>query len=159
MPYEIVVETATPVPLAAVHRRLSPREVATAWRPALDQVWAFLRRRDGLWAGGHNVFVYRPSGTPGGEMDVDFGVEVTGEFEPEGEVRLVRTPAGPAASTMHTGPIDRLGAAQAAVERWCRAHGRAFPGTSWETYGDWGPDPSTWEVRISYLLEPITDET
>ena len=153
MSYDVRVETVTPVPLAAVRRRVRPREVLAVWRPALDQVWSFLHANDGLWAGGHNVFVYHQPVTPDDEMVVEFGVEVARAFEAVGEVELTHTPAGEVASTLHVGPIANLGAAQAAIESWRVAHRRTFAGISWETYGDWGDDPSKHEVRVSYLLE------
>jgi effector-binding domain-containing protein len=149
--YEIVVETAAAVPIAAVRRQVRPGDLSTAWRPALDEVWTFLRRHDGLWRGGHNVFVYQA--VPHGDaLEVAFGVEIVGPFDADGEVQLARTPAGPVASTLHVGPIGDLGAAYAALEAWRSAHGRTFAGTWWETYGDWTDDPAANEVRITYLL-------
>lgn len=153
MSYDIGVDTVVPVPLAAVRRRVHPGDVSMVWRPALDQVWAFLRANDGVWTGGHNVFVYHQPFAPDHEMVVEFGVEVARPFEAVGEVELSYTPAGEVASTLHVGPIANLGAAQAAIESWRVAHRRRFAGISWETYGDWGDDPSTHEVRVSYLLE------
>jgi len=43
MPYEIVVEDIAARPIAAVHVSIPIGGVATAWRPAPDKVWAFLR--------------------------------------------------------------------------------------------------------------------
>ena len=85
-------------------------------------------------------------------MDVDFGVEVTGPFEGDGEVIFTRTPAGEVASTLHVGPYEGLADAYDAVHAWRFANGRAFAGASWEIYGDWTDDPGKLEVRIVYLL-------
>jgi hypothetical protein len=87
---------------------------------------------------------------------VEFGVEVARAFDPSGGVQLTHTPAGEVASTLHVGPIANLGAAQAAIESWRVVHGRTFAGISWETYGDWGDDPSKHEIRVSYLLDDRT---
>jgi effector-binding domain-containing protein len=127
-------------------------EVAVAWRPALDLVWAFLRAHEGLRTGGHNVFVYHHAAQAGALMDVEFGVEVSRPFEADGEVVSSHTPAGCVASTLHVGPYSGLAAANAAIEAWCAAHGHRLAGSSWETYGDPGPDPGRAEVRVSYLL-------
>src|SRR5437762_14285876 len=105
MTYEIVIERAAPRPLAAVRRQVRTGEVSTVWRPALDQVWAFLRRHEGLRTDGHNIFVYHHPSRTGDPMEVDFGVEVTGPFEDEGEVVFTHTPAGLVASTLHVGPV------------------------------------------------------
>ncbi len=152
MTYEILTSTVEARPLAVVHRQVHVGRVSTAWRPALDQVWAFLRRHDGLRSDGHNIFVYRQPTAPGAPMEVDFGVEVTRAFDGEGEVAFTETPAGEVAWTRHVGSYDGLGAANAAVEAWCREHGRALGGVSWEIYGDPGDDPAALEVRVFYLL-------
>ena len=146
----------TPVPLAAVRRRVRPGEVSAVWRPALDQVWAFLRANDGLWAGGHNVFVYHQPCRRRTRWSWSSASRSPARSTRSGEVELTQTPAGEVASTLHVGPIANLGAAQAAIESWRVAHGRTFAGISWETYGDWGDDPSKHEVRVSYLLEDAT---
>ena len=151
MAYTVVCEDVAARPIAAVRRRVRSRDVAATWRPALDQVWAFLRRHDGIWIDGHNTFVYHHAASAGEPMDVEFGVEVSGPFEGEGEVVFSHTPVGEVASTIHVG-YDRLGDAHAAIDAWRAAHDRAFAGHSWEVYGDPGPDPDTIEIRVVYLL-------
>ena len=152
MTHEIVIEEVAARPLAAVRRRVRAGQVASAWRPALDQVWEFLRQRDGLWTHGDNIFVYHHPAEPGEPMDVEFGVEVTGVFEGEGEVVFTQTPAGQVVATLHVGPYDGLPDAYAAIDAWRAAHGRTFAGHSWEIYGDWTDDPAKLEVRVVYLL-------
>ena len=152
MIHDVEARTVTPLQLAAVRRHLQPEEVSAAWRPALDLVWAFIRARDGLWAGGHNVFVYRRPVEPGEAMTVDFGVQVTDPFEGDGVVMPVETPAGRVATARHVGPMDRLAATYGEIEAWLRERGETAAGTSWETYGDWGDDLSTWEVEVTVLL-------
>jgi effector-binding domain-containing protein len=138
--------------LAAVRRKVSIGQVGAAWRPALDQVWAFLRTRTELREDGHNIFLYHHPMKRSDPMDVDFGVEVKREFEPSGEVRPVTTPAGEAATVVHVGSYDRLGQAHDAVHAWAAANNRTFAGTSWEIYGDWNEDPAKLETTIVYLL-------
>jgi len=150
--YEVVLEEVAARPLAAVHASVPVGGVGTAWRPALDKVWAFLRSQPGLRTDGHNTFVYHHPVGPGAPMEVDFGVEVSRAFETEGEVVFTHTPAGLAASTTHDGPPDRLAAANAAIEDWCVANRRSLAGVSWETYGDPGDDPAILEVKVFYLL-------
>jgi effector-binding domain-containing protein len=152
MTYDIVTETAAARPIAAVRRRVRVGGVGTVWRPALDQVWAFLRRHEGLRTDGHNIFVYHHPAGPGEPMDVDFGVEVTGPFEDDSEVVFTHTPAGKVAWTLHVGPYEGLSDANDAIEAWCTEHGRALGGASWEIYGDPSDDPANLEVRVVYLL-------
>ena len=152
MAYEIIIEEVAARPLAAVHRSVPVGQVGAAWRPALDAVWAFLRRHDGLRTDGHNIFVYHHPAGPGAPMEVDFGVEVSRPFTGADAVVFTQTPAGTAATTVHVGPPDRLAGANAAIEGWCVANHRSLAGFSWEIYGDPGPDPSTFEVQVFYLL-------
>jgi effector-binding domain-containing protein len=152
MGYEVVVEEVAARPMAAVHSSVPVGLVAAAWRPALDKVWAFLRRHEGLRTDGHNVFVYHQPTRPGSPLDIDFGVEVSRAFADEGEIVFAHTPAGWAATTLHIGPPDQLASANAAIEAWCRANGRSLAGVSWEIYGDQGDDPATLEVQVFYLL-------
>jgi effector-binding domain-containing protein len=151
MAYEVVVETVTARSLAAVSRRVRIGEVSTAWKPALDQVWAFLRRHEGLRTDGHNIFLYHHPAQREDPMDVDFGVEVGAPFEGEGEVAFARTPAGQVARTVHAGPYDRLRDAHDAIHAWSAAHERDIGAASWEIYGDPAADGSV-EIQVVYLL-------
>ena len=152
MAYEIALEQVAARPIAAVHRTVPVGQVATAWRPALDKVWAFLRAHDDPRTGGHNVFVYHHPVRPGAPMEVDFGVEVSRAFTGEDEIVSAHTPAGQVAWTVHLGPPDQLGSANAAIEAWCLANHRSLGGVSWEIYGDPGDDPAILEVQVFYLL-------
>lgn len=150
MTFLIDTEAATARPIAAVRRQLRVGEVGTAWKPAMDQVWAYLRSHDGLWAGGHNVFVYHRPSSSSPVMDVEFGVEVARVFEGADGVICASIPQGRAVST--TSPsYDQLGDAHAAIDEWRKTHRLAFAGQSWETYGD--PDENqAVAIRVSYLL-------
>ena len=152
MTYEITSEVVAARPIAAVRRRVQVGQVSTAWKPALDQVWAFLGRHPGLRTDGHNIFVYHHPGGPAEPMEVDFGVEVTGAFEGEGDVALAQTPSGAVAWARHVGPYERLADANQAIEAWAAAHGHRLGGASWEIYGDPGDDPANPEVWVYYLL-------
>lgn len=151
MAYEVVVETVSARCLAAVRRRVRIGEVSAAWKPALDQVWAFLRRHEGLRTDGHNIFLYHHPAGREDPMNVDFGVEVGGPFEGDGDVQPARTPAGEVAWTLHNESYDRLRDAHDAIHAWSEAHGRDIGAVSWEIYGDPAADGSV-EVQVVYLL-------
>jgi effector-binding domain-containing protein len=152
MSYDVVTLTVSAQPIAAVRRRLLSTDIGRAWKPALDQVWAFLKRHQGLRTGGHNCFLYHHAAGRDAPMDVDFGVQVARPFTGEGEVTCCETPAGEVVTTTHVGSYDRLGAAHDAIHAWRAATGRAFGGCSWEIYGDWSDDPAKLETRVVYLL-------
>ncbi len=152
MPPIVTVQSVQPRKLAVVRRRVTIGAIASSWRPALDQVWNFLRGQPGLRTDGHNVFLYHHPANMNEPMDVDFGVEVTRSFEASGEVCAAETPAGEVATAVHIGPYDRLGETHGAIHAWAKAHQRRFAGQSWEIYGDWSDDPSKLETTVAYLL-------
>lgn len=127
-------------------------QVGSVWRPALDQVWAFLRKTPGLRTGGHNIFLYHHPDQGESTMAVDFGVQVTRPFEQSGEVFPTETPAGRVASALHVGPYERLGDTHQAIQTWTAANKMTLAGKSWEIYGDWNEDPTKLETQVEYLL-------
>lgn len=152
MAVSVLVQVVSPRILAAVSRKVAIGGVGAVWRPALDQVWAFLHTHPGLRTDGHNVFLYHHPAQRGDPMDVDFGVEVVREFGPLGEIKPVKTPAGEVATATHIGLYDRLGQTHDAIHAWAAANDRVFAGKSWEIYGDWNDDPAKLETTVMYLL-------
>jgi len=152
MNYEIVTKSVTAQPLAAVRRHALSRDIGRIWKPALDLVWEFLRRHEGLRANGHNCFLYHHPAHRAAAMDIDFGVQVMRPFAGEGEVIFTETPAGEVAMTTHTGSYGKLASAHDAIHAWRAATGRAFGGCSWEIYGDWTDDEAKLETHVVYLL-------
>jgi effector-binding domain-containing protein len=152
MGYDVVTLTLPAQPIAAVRRRVLVGDFGRVWKPALDQVWDFLRRRRGLRTDGHNCFLYRHAARPDEPMDAYFGVQVVRPFDGEGEVVCAETPAGEVVTATHVGSYDGLSGAHGAIKAWRDASGRAFGGCSWEIYGDWSDDPAKLETRVVYLL-------
>ncbi|MEA5457362.1 GyrI-like domain-containing protein [Sinomonas sp. JGH33] len=153
MTVPVSVQTVEPRKLAAVRREVSPHEVGSVWGPAVSKVWDFIRSQPGLWANGHNVFVYHVLNKPGDRILCEFGVEVTRAFETAGEVYATETPNGEAAVAVHRGPYERMNEAYDAVGAWMAANGRESAGHSWEIYGDPTPDPADTETTIVFLLK------
>jgi effector-binding domain-containing protein len=151
MKYEVVVEAAQAELVAAIRATVPVGNIARAWKPALDRVWAFLKT-DGELRPGHNLFLYHHAERRNEPMNIDFGVQVARQFEPEGDVRCIETPAGEVAKTVHIGPYDRLSDAHTALHAWCAAHKRKIARASWEIYGDWNNDPALLETTIKFLL-------
>jgi effector-binding domain-containing protein len=153
MPVAVNVQTVLPRKLAAVRREVMAGAVASAWGPALDKVWAFIRSEPELGTHGHNVFLYHHPTRPGAPTLCDFGVEVTRAFQTRGEVYATETPGGEAAVAVHCGPYSRIHEAHEAIRKWMAATGRLSAGHSWEIYGDPTPDPTDTRTTIVYLLE------
>ena len=157
MGIEVTVEVVRPRKLAAVRRHVPIGAVGSAWRPALDQVWAFLRSQPELRTDGHNIFLYHHPAGHTDPMDVDFGVEVARTFTPSGEIHEVNTPAGEAAKAVHKGRYGQIHTAHDAIRHWAKSnraksHDKTFAGSSWEIYGDPSDDPSKIETTVLYLL-------
>ena len=152
MNYHVVTKTVSAQPLAAVQRRVRIGDVARAWKPALDLVWEFLRRHEGLRTDGHNCFLYHHRARGEAAMVVDFGVQVIRPFQDAGEVVCIETPAGEVAMTTHIGSHAKLAAAHEALNSWRAATGRAFGAYSWEVYGDWTDDEAKLQTQVVYLL-------
>ena len=153
MNYEVVTQTVNTQLLAAVRRRVRMGQVATAWKPALDLVWEFLRRHQDLRSDGHNCFLYHHPMPGEATLMVDFGVQITRPFPADGEVICTETPAGEVATTRHVGSYGKLAAAHEAIHSWSVATtGRALGANSWEVYGDWHADEAKLETQVFYLL-------
>ena len=142
MPVSVNLQTVHPRKLAAVRREVAPGAVGSAWRPALDKVWEFIRSQPGLRTDGHNIFLYHHPTQPGAPILCDFGVEVTRTFETAGEVYATETQGGEAAVAVHRGPYNRMNEAHDAIRKWMAANRRESAGHSWEIYGDPTPDPA-----------------
>jgi effector-binding domain-containing protein len=153
MAVSVNVQTVNPRKLAAVRREVAPGAVGSAWRPALDKVWEFIRSQPGLRSDGHNIFLYHHPTHPGAPIRCDFGVEVTRTFETAGDVYPTETPGGEAAVAVHRGPYNRLNESHDAIRSWMATNRRESAGYSWEIYGDPTPDPANTETTIAYLLK------
>ena len=153
MPVSVSVRAVHPRKLAAVRREVAPGAVGSAWRPALDKVWEFIRTQPGLRTDGHNIFMDGHPKAPGAPILCDYGVEVTRTFETAGEVYATETPAGEAAVAVHRGPYIGISDAHAAITTWIATNGRESAGRSWEIYGDPTPDPADTETTVVQLLK------
>jgi effector-binding domain-containing protein len=153
MAVSVTVQIVRARTLAAVRREVPLGGVGAVWGAAVGKVWDFLRSQPGLRTDGHNIFLYHQPPEPGALLRCDFGVEVTRDFEPAGEVHPTETPAGEAAVAVHRGPYSRMNEAYEAIGRWMAANGRESAGTTWEIYGDPTPDPVDTETTILRLLK------
>ena len=132
MPVSVNLLTVHPRKLAAVRREVAPGAVGSAWGPALDKVWEFIRSQPGLRTDGHNIFLYHHPTQPGAPILCDFGVDITRTFMNE---------------------------AHNAIGKWMAANGRESAGHSWEIYGDPTPDPADTETTVVYLLKERLEDT
>jgi effector-binding domain-containing protein len=137
------------VPLAVVRRQARAAELPVVVPKACGAVWEFVRAY--RLRAGRNVAVYWDSA-----IRLHVGVELNGPLPADGDVVPSATPAGLAASVVHLGPYNRLGAAHEAIQNWCAASGHHLAGPNWEVYGHWqeawNADPSRIRTEVFYQL-------
>ena len=152
--YPVSLQRTVPRTIAAVHARLVPSRIPLEFKRYLDQVYA--ARASGLQLDGQNIFVYRDAVDQPGQLDIEFGVGMTGPPISVGDVRPIDLPTGEVATTTHRGNFADLGAAHEALLTWCRTHARTPAGPRWEVYGHWieGQVPRT---DVCYLLRPAAE--
>jgi len=150
-PYQVQVGHVRSIPVAVLRRQVRPSELATIVPESCGVVWTFVRARQ-LQAGRH-VAIYWD-----GSIRLEVGVELDQEFEEANDIVRSATPAGPAASVVHFGPYQQLGAAHEAIRHWCSAQGHRLAGPNWEVYGhwqeEWNRDPSRIRTDVFYQLAP-----
>jgi effector-binding domain-containing protein len=136
--------------LAAITATTDPSSLSQTIFQLLDHVWPVLRAQNARTD--HNIVTYRP--TDDGALKIEVGVEVLGDFQEDGPVRRVATPAGEVAAVAHFGGYGDLNAAYEALEAWREANGRSSAGVSWEIYGDPNDDPTKQRTDVYVLLTP-----
>jgi effector-binding domain-containing protein len=149
MAVEVTVKAVGPTPTAVVMAATTWADFPAMWGPMLDKVWSFLRggAPEGLYQHGHNIMLYKDD-----VPNVEVGVQVSGSFDPAGQVVASALPGGLVATATHTGPIAEIGDTHQAVREWSKANGHRLAGPRWEIYGD--PDPSSgdFDVQVFWSL-------
>lgn len=140
-------------PTAVIEARTTLEELPRTIGRLLDSVWSFLRASD--LTTNHNVVLYRGDLMAEGGGLVEVGVQVDRRFDdtraPDG-VRSSELPAANVARAIHVGPYNRMGDTHGAIQTWCREHGHALDGLSWEVYGDWHEDVTKLETECAWVV-------
>jgi effector-binding domain-containing protein len=147
MSYQVRIERVEAQPLAVVRRLAKIDELSRVVPAACGEVWNFIRA-NGIRNPGRHVAVYLDC-----KMNIEVGAEVPGPFVSDGNVVASSIPAGRAATTTHMGPYQKLGDAHNAVQAFCKEHGHALAGVSWEIYGHWTDEPAKLRTDVYWLLK------
>lgn len=151
MPSDVRIEQVPSRPLAVVRRLASGPQLSKVVPEACGTVWTALREQKVAGAGRH-VALYLDD-----KINLEVGVELETPFAGHGDVVGSATPAGTVATAAHFGPYGGLHATHQAIHRYCKDHGHALAGPSWEIYGhwkdEWNSDPSGIRTDIYYLLQ------
>lgn len=129
-------------------------EIGGILREILPEVWGYVESHE-----------LKPVGPPftrfysyvDGVVDLEGGIPVENTADGEGRVKPSELPGGTVATTIHTGPYEKLPEAHDALHGWMREHKKESAGSQWEFYiTDPGeePDPARWKTE---LIWPIRD--
>jgi AraC family transcriptional regulator len=148
MGYEITVEKLAPQPALVIAAEVAADSIGAALAEMLPEVFQF------ALASGAGVAGYpftRYVGFGPGILHVEAGVPVSKKVTGTDRIKVIELPDGPAATTVHRGPYDKLRAGHEALRGWLRAQGKSAADAPWEVYvTDPGeePDPAQWETKI-----------
>jgi effector-binding domain-containing protein len=155
---KVEVEQLAPQPVLSIRATVGIVQLGEAMGDRLQALGEYLRQR-GAQPAGPPFVRYHTFGES--ETDLETGVPVAAPIAGEGRIASGELPGGPAASTWHFGPHDKLGDAYGRIAAWLEEHGRERDGAAWEVYywidmsqyfdtSAW--DPSTWRTQ---LVQPI----
>jgi effector-binding domain-containing protein len=158
---DVEIQQLDPQPVLSIRATVQIAELAEAMGDRLAALSGYLQQSGARPAG--SPFVrYHTFGES--ETDMEVGIPVVEPVAGEGRIAAGALPGGPATTTWHLGPHDRLGDAYARLEAGRTAHGREPAGAPWEVY-HWinpgqdrgpasSPDPSSWRTQ---LIQPIKE--
>lgn len=90
-------------------------------------------------------------------LDIQAGLPVAPGAAGTDDIELGELPAGPAVTTIHTGPYDGLPSAYSALQAWMEDNDATPAGGPWEVYlTDPGevPNPEEWKTQVYW---PVTE--
>ena len=154
MSYSITKKELAPQPVLVVRRRVKRSDIAATIGEALPHIFVYAQQ-NGIALAGLPFTRYVEMGP--GMITMEPGMRVTGQpGSGQGEVVADTLPGGPAVTTVHAGPYDKLSDAYAAIEQWMEAEGLVAAGAPWECYlndpSDY-PDPKDWKTEVFW---PVT---
>jgi AraC-like DNA-binding protein/effector-binding domain-containing protein len=153
MAYSITKKELTPQPVLIVRRRVKRSEIAATIGEVLPKIFIYAQQ-NGIALAGLPFTRYVEMGPGLITMEPGMRVTSTGAAS-EGDVIADTLPGGPAATTIHTGPYDKLSEAYAAIEQWMETEGLSGAGAPWESYlndpSDY-PDPKDWKTEVFWPL-------
>ncbi len=154
MNHEVQRITLPAQPVLLCSGRTPLAEIATVLGQLLPKVYGYATQSGATMVGPPFV---RYTARDEQEVAIECGMPVTPGAIGDGDIALGELPAGPAATTVHTGPYEGLGTAYEALEAWIKEHGARPGGAPWEVYlTDPGevPDPADWKTQVFW---PLTD--
>lgn len=149
----------TALPVLCIRATIPVAQLGDVMGERMSTLSQFLRER-GVRPAGPPYVRYHTFGDT--ETDMETGVPVPSPTAGFGEIVGLSLPEGPAVTTWHLGPHDRLGEAYGRIATWSKDNDREPAGPPWEVY-HWidlavtaetatASDQSAWRVQ---LVQPI----
>jgi len=155
---DVKIEQLEPQPILSIRATVRIDQLGEAMGDRLQALQSYLRQH-GTQPSGPPFVRYHTFGET--ETDLETGVPVAAPIDGEGRIAGGELPGGPAVTTWHIGPHDKLGEAYARIEAWLKEHGRERGGPAREVY-HWidlshDLDPSKWDPSAwgTQLVQPI----
>jgi effector-binding domain-containing protein len=157
MSYSITKKELAPQPVLVVRRTVKRSEIAAAIGEVLPRVFQYAQQ-NGIAFAGPPLVRYLEVGP--GMMTIEPGMPVAhhpgaAAGSGAGDIVAETIPGGLAATTIHSGPYEKLPEAYAAIEQWMHTEGLKGTGVPWESYltdpGDY-PDPKDWKTEVFWPL-------
>src|SRR5688572_20301739 len=128
---EVELQQLAPQPILSIRATVRIEQLGEAMGDRLGALRNFLQQQ-GAHAIGPPFVRYHTFGET--ETDLETGIPVDASIEGEGRIEGGELPGGPAVTTWHRGPHDKLGEAYARIATWQKEHGRESNGPAWEVY-------------------------
>lgn len=156
---EVRIEQLQPQNILSIRSTIPIEQLGEAMGERIQTLTEYVRR-SGAQPSGPPFVRYHTFGE--GETDFEFGVPVARPVESEGRIVAGQLPGGPAITTWHFGPHDKLGDAYAHIQTYIDEQGHEPSDPALEVYhwidistsnnpSDPG-DPSTWRTQV---IQPI----
>jgi len=154
MSYSIIRKELAPQPVLIVRRRVKRSDIAATIGEALPHIFVHAQQ-NGIALAGLPFTRYVEMGP--GMITMEPGMRVSSPNPSgQGEIIADTLPGGPAVTTVHSGPYDKLTDAYAAIEQWMEVEGLVPAGAPWECYlndPSEYPDPKDWKTEVFW---PVT---
>ena len=154
----VEIQHLTAQPVVSIRETIQVADLGAAMGDRIGALASFLAQTGAQIAGPPFVRYHTFGET---ETDMEFGVPVAEPIAGAGRVAAGELPGGPAISTQHIGPHERLGEAYTRLEAWLQERHRERNGATWEVYYWLDPsnpsaqsDPATWRTQ---LVQPIKE--
>ena len=154
----VEIQQLTAQPVVSIRETIQVADLGTTMGDRIGALTGYLAH-SGAQTVGPPFVRYHTFGET--ETDMEFGVPVAEPVAGMGRVAAGELPGGPAITTQHVGPHERLGEAYARIESWLKEQNRERVGAAWEVYY-WldlsnpsaQSDPATWRTQ---LVQPIKE--